>query len=303
MITRRTFTSLGLGTGLMLAMGLSGCKGGKGSASDPLAGSRIRAVRLTSGGGMTGGGDSTELRRGDDGRVTLSTRSREWHNSRETGMDYVVDESAFDQLAQIANDYDLRAASTRKDSDLLVLDAPTSHLVFDLMAEDGGWDPDASFTISSEQELTDRDREGWRAVTTALAELAAGSEGVPYLEPIRLTITAQGYQFPFYLNDSSAANDLSGRCPLNVTIEDYADNEKIFYLDEPLDVSDTPLATGEAGTLCYFEPWGDVVVFYADGEPYDGLYELGCVEYEHDAEYLADMLPGAGYVWSSATEE
>ena len=297
MLTRRAFAALMAGCGLM---GLFGCQG-RGSSGE-LEGSRIRAVRYSSGGGMTGGGDSVELQRNKDGSVTLTTRSKEWHNSRETGMDYVVDASAFDQFAQIANEYDLPQASKRKMSEFQALDAPTSHLSFDLMTEDGEWDLDASFTISDDQELTDRDQEGWRAVTTALSELAAASDGVPYMEPILLTMSVDGYQYPFYLNDSPAAQDLASRGLLEVTVEDRAD-EKVFSLEEPLDVSDTPLATGAAGTLCYFEPEHSIVVLCDDVEPREGLYELGSARYEHDVMYFSEMRTGEAYVWNNTIDE
>lgn len=297
MLTRRAFAALMAGCGLM---GLFGCQG-RGSSGE-LEGSRIRAVRYSSGGGMTGGGDSVELQRNKDGSVTLTTRSKEWHNSRETGMDYVVDASAFDQFAQIANEYDLPQASKRKMSEFQALDAPTSHLSFDLMTEDGEWDLDASFTISDDQELTDRDQEGWRAVTTALSELAAASDGVPYMEPILLTMSVDGYQYPFYLNDSPAAQDLASRGLLEVTVEDRAD-EKVFSLEEPLDVSDTPLATGAAGTLCYFEPEHSIVVLCDDEEPREGLYELGTARYEHDVMYFSEMRTGEAYVWNNTIDE
>ena len=297
MLTRRAFAALMSGCGLM---GLFGCQG-RGSSGE-LEGSRIRAVRYSSGGGMTGGGDSVELQRNKDGSVTLTTRSKEWHNSRETGMDYVVDASAFDRFAQIANEYDLPQASKRKMSEFQALDAPTSHLSFDLMTEDGEWDLDASFTISDDQELTDRDQEGWRAVTTALSELAAASDGVPYMEPILLTMSVDGYQYPFYLNDSPAAQDLASRGLLEVTVEDSAD-EKVFSLEEPLDVSDTPLATGAAGTLCYFEPEHSIVVLCDDEGPREGLYELGSARYEHDVMYFSEMHTGEAYVWNNTIDE
>ena len=298
MLTRRAFAALMAGCGLL---GLFGCQG-RGSSGE-LEGSRIRAVRYSSGGGMTGGGDSVELQRNKDGSVTLTTRSKEWHNSRETGMDYVVDASAFDRFAQIANEYDLPQASKRKMSEFQALDAPTSHLSFDLMTEDGEWDLDASFTISDDQELTDRDQEGWRAVTTALSELAAASDGVPYMEPILLTMSVDGYQYPFYLNDSPAAQDLASRGLLEVTVEDSADNEKAFLLEEPLDVSDTPLATGAAGTLCYFEPEHSIVVLCDDEEPREGHYELGSARYEHDVMYFSEMRTGEAYVWNNTIDE
>ncbi len=298
MLTRRSFAALGLGAGLMGLFGLAGC--GKNVVYE---GRLIKSVLYTSGGGMTGGGESSELRRQKDGTVTLSTRGREWHNSRETGMDYVVDESAFERFAQIANDYNLLKASKRKESDLIVLDAPTSSISFTVTKEDGSYDLDASFRIRSTLELTDRDREGFREVATALAELAAASEGVPYVEPVTLTIVVSGVQYRFTLNDSPAALDLAGRCPFDTEIEDYSDNEKIFYLDDPLDTSDTPLATGAAGTLCYFEPWNDVVFFYKDGEPYDGLYELGRIDADYAIAFFGEVEPGAASVWSTVPQD
>jgi hypothetical protein len=296
-LTRRAFASQVLGSLSLGLLALPGCR-----KSIEFEGRLIKSVLYTSGGGMTGGGESSELRRQKDGSVTLATRSREWHNSRETGFDYVVDESAFDRFAQIANDYDLLAASKRKDSTLIVYDAPSSSLSFTVMKEDGTYDLDASFRISSNQELTDRDREGFHAVVVALSELAAASEGVEYLEPATMTIVAAGVQHQFTLNESPAAYDLASRCPLEIEIENYADNEKIFHLDEPLDVSDTPLATGEAGTLCYFEPDNDVVVFYKDGEPAEGLYELGRIDHDAMTQYLGEVGPGAVSLWSNVSD-
>jgi hypothetical protein len=79
----------------------------------------------------------------------------------------------------------------------------------------------------------------------------------------------------FALNDSSAAKALYEQLPLTLPIENYSTNEKIFYPPEKLDVSDTPLASGSAGTLAYYEPWGDVVIFYGEFTGANGLYSLG----------------------------
>lgn len=41
-------------------------------------------------------------------------------------------------------------------------------------------------------------------------------------------------------------------------------------------MTDAPLAeTGAAGTLAYYAPWGDVVMFYGPFSPNGALYELG----------------------------
>ena len=303
MITRRTFTSLGTGAGLMGLVGLVGCRDVGGGASSAIEGPHIQSVCVSSGGGMTGGGESSELRRESDGTVVLSTRSREWHSSRETGVDYVLDESAFERLAEIANEYDLRAASTRKESEFMALDAPTSSLTFSLMDEDGMYDPDASFSISDSLQLTERDREGWRAVATALAELAAAAEGVPYLEPASLTLAASGTQYHFTLNESAAAQGLAERCPLQVTLQRDADGELFFALDEPLDVTDAPQSSAAAGSCCYDAAAGTVSFRSQDGEPTDSLFELGFIEDTYDIQFLADAELGEAYVWSNAWPE
>ena len=115
-------------------------------------------------------------------------------------------------------------------------------------------------------------------------------------------MSVDGYQYPFYLNDSPAAQDLASRGLLEVTVEDRAD-EKVFSLEEPLDVSDTPLATGAAGTLCYFEPEHSIVVLCDDEEPREGLYELGSARYEHDVMYFSEMRTGEAYVWNNTIDE
>ena len=81
----------------------------------------------------------------------------------------------------------------------------------------------------------------------------------------------------YELNDSAAANSLYEMLPLTVEIEDYSTNEKIFYPPEELACMETPLATSDtgAGTLAYYEPWGDVVMFYGDYNENPSLYELG----------------------------
>ena len=79
----------------------------------------------------------------------------------------------------------------------------------------------------------------------------------------------------FELNDSAAALNLFGQLPLELEVEDYGDNEKIFYPPEKLDTADAPEGGGEAGVLAYFEPWGDVVMYYGPFSEYPGLYILG----------------------------
>lgn len=93
----------------------------------------------------------------------------------------------------------------------------------------------------------------------------------------RISIESNGNTIIFELNNSQAAQDLYDQLPLSVESEDYSDNEKIFYPSEDLNVSDAPEAEGGAGVLAYYEPWGDVVMFYDDFDSSSSLYELGRV--------------------------
>ena len=56
----------------------------------------------------------------------------------------------------------------------------------------------------------------------------------------------------FELNETSAAKSLYQMLPLKVTVENYSNNEKIFY-----------------------PPWGNVVMYYGPASRYSGLYILG----------------------------
>ncbi len=81
----------------------------------------------------------------------------------------------------------------------------------------------------------------------------------------------------YQLNDGGAAASFYEQLPLTIEVEDYSTNEKIFYPPQQLDTDNTPLAQGGVGTLAYYAPWGDVVMFYGDYNENPSLYELGQV--------------------------
>lgn len=138
-------------------------------------------------------------------------------------------------------------------------------------------------------------------IESAATESSSSLEETPPTVPEKLLVqiqTANGDAILFQLNDSTAASSLYQQLPLTVDIEDYADSEKIFYPPERLDISNTPLAKGPAGTLAYYEPWGDVAFFYADCNGASGLYELG------EAMSGTDLLPTlSGEIRITAVEE
>jgi hypothetical protein len=94
---------------------------------------------------------------------------------------------------------------------------------------------------------------------------------------MQISVQANGNTTIFELNDGNAAKDLYEQLPLMIDVEDFSNNEKIFYPPKKLDTTDTPMANAKSGTLAYYAPWGDVVMFYQKFGSAGGLYELGNV--------------------------
>lgn len=91
----------------------------------------------------------------------------------------------------------------------------------------------------------------------------------------------------YSLNESSAAQSFYMQLPLEIEVQNYGSNEKIFYPPEELDLSEVSEGSGEAGGLAYFSPWGNVVMYYDSFGQYPGLYLLG--EAISGAEEIAQL--------------
>ncbi|WP_432734495.1 cyclophilin-like fold protein [Maridesulfovibrio sp. FT414] len=93
---------------------------------------------------------------------------------------------------------------------------------------------------------------------------------------MQIKVHADGQEIVFELNDSQAAKDLYAQLPMKINVENYSSNEKIFYPPKKLGTGNTPLVkSARTGTLAYYAPWGDVVMFYGSFGSASGLYELG----------------------------
>lgn len=96
-------------------------------------------------------------------------------------------------------------------------------------------------------------------------------------ETMKIKVTSKEYEIIYELNQSQAAKDLYAQLPLTLEVKDFSTNEKTFYPPEELDISDAPLTNAEKGSLCYYSPWADVVMFYDHFGQGSSLYELGKV--------------------------
>lgn len=81
------------------------------------------------------------------------------------------------------------------------------------------------------------------------------------------------------LYDNPSARDFVSMLPLDLKIEDYSTNEKIAYLPRKLtEEGSGPFGNEQPGDVCYYAPWGDVILFYASYRYSSGLIRLGRVD-------------------------
>ncbi len=113
----------------------------------------------------------------------------------------------------------------------------------------------------------------------------------------RLKISSGDYEIIYKINESQAAKELYAQLPLTIEVEDFSINDKVFYPPQKLSITDTPMAIGGKGKLAYFEPWGDVVMFYDSfSEKNSSLFELGeSVSGQDDIEKLSGIITISAY--------
>ena len=109
----------------------------------------------------------------------------------------------------------------------------------------------------------------------ALAQTAEGNAGLEKTI-MKIRIAFNGRDFTVTLYDNPSACDLVSMLPLDLTIDDYSNNEKIAYLPRKLTEEGSGPFTNEApGDLCYYAPWGNLAFFYAGYRYSSGLIRLG----------------------------
>lgn len=90
------------------------------------------------------------------------------------------------------------------------------------------------------------------------------------------------------LYDNPSARDFASMLPLDLKIADFGSNEKIAYLPRKLTVEGHgPFNNERPYDLCYYMPWGNLAMFYADYR-HPGLIRLG----RFDEGYEALQIPG-----------
>ena len=93
---------------------------------------------------------------------------------------------------------------------------------------------------------------------------------------MKIQITADGAVIALAtLDNNDSARDFASLLPLDLCLEDYAATEKIGYLPRKLSLDGAPDAyTPSAGDISYYAPWGNLAIFYRDGDFSSGLVRL-----------------------------
>ena len=101
------------------------------------------------------------------------------------------------------------------------------------------------------------------------------------INDMKLKISYADAQLTATLYDNPTTRDLVSLLPITTQLEDYADNEKIFYPERKLTTDGAPEGyKPRKGDITYYAPWGDVAIFYKDFNYSSGLISLGKLEGE-----------------------
>lgn len=121
-----------------------------------------------------------------------------------------------------------------------------------------------------------------RALVTGLLvvplsqSVSSGQEDQQGATKVRVRMTLGEVRFTATLEDHASAREFAAMLPLDLTISDYANNEKIAYLPRKLtELTRGPFPNARPGDLCYYVPWGNLAFFHGGYESTRDLVRLG----------------------------
>lgn len=81
-------------------------------------------------------------------------------------------------------------------------------------------------------------------------------------------------------SDNPTSRDFLLRLPLTLSMRDFAGTEKVSgELAKALDTGNAPKGCEpSAGDIAYYAPWGNLALFYRDGEYAPGLVRMGRID-------------------------
>lgn len=111
-------------------------------------------------------------------------------------------------------------------------------------------------------------------------ETPSGNEGgAPGETSLKIGITVGSRTITATMEDNAAARDFLSRLPLEVTLSDYSNAEKIFYPSPALTTSKVARGcTPAPGDITIYVPWGNVAIFYKNGSRSNDLIRIGRID-------------------------
>ncbi|MFI6624693.1 cyclophilin-like fold protein [Streptomyces sp. NPDC050528] len=140
--------------------------------------------------------------------------------------------------------------------------------------------PGTSPAASSASSPSGRQQTPARPASTASADRNAA---------MNIQVTIDGQPVDATLNDHAVARDFASLLPLSLDLEDFHQTERIAYPPRRLGTAGAPdPAAPKAGDLAYYAPWGNLALFYRDGDSASAdLIILGHID-DRDTERLAN---------------
>ena len=115
----------------------------------------------------------------------------------------------------------------------------------------------------------------------AVAPTAAPPTGVSpeRRDSMKIRLRAEDTVITATLIDSTTTRDFMSLLPLTLTLEDYAQTERISNLPRRLSTEGAPSGSDpSAGDIAYYAPWGNLAIFYEDFGYSNGLVILGKID-------------------------
>ncbi|MER8404026.1 cyclophilin-like fold protein [Mesorhizobium sp. M0185] len=132
---------------------------------------------------------------------------------------------------------------------------------------------------------------GGALAATVLPRAARSQQGSQEPTDMKIKMIFNGRTMTATLYDNPSARDFFTMLPLNLTIDDYAHNEKIAYLPRKLtEEGSGPFGNERPYDLCYFMPWGNLAMFYTDYR-HPGLIRLGRFDAAEEALRVSGKFP------------
>jgi hypothetical protein len=94
-----------------------------------------------------------------------------------------------------------------------------------------------------------------------------------------ITLTLDDTELTATLVDSETTQDFLSLLPLELTLSDYRETEKVSDLPRRLSTAGVPEGLNpEVGDVTYYAPWGNVAIFYEDFGYSPGLVKLAHID-------------------------